>query len=58
MMLSKIETLKRREAVDFARANVGLEGFVVSPERLAIAEKFVAGEIEFEDYMALREGLK
>jgi hypothetical protein len=54
-MLSKMETRRRREAVDFARASVELEGFKVSPERLALSERFVSGEIDIEEYFALRE---
>jgi hypothetical protein len=34
----------RREAVERARASVELEGFTVSPEALAIAERFINGQ--------------
>lgn len=41
------ERCKRQDAVNFARANVGLEGFKPSPEDEALAARFINGEIEF-----------
>ncbi len=41
---------KRAEAVDYARASVGLEGFEQSPEYTAIASRFAAGEIGQEEF--------
>lgn len=43
------ERRKRQEAVNFARANVGLEGFKPSPEDEALAVRFINGEIEFPE---------
>jgi hypothetical protein len=40
------ERRKRQEAVNFARANVGLEGFKPSPEDEALAVRYINGEIE------------
>lgn len=41
------ERCTRQDAVNFARANVGLEGFKPSPEDEALAARFINGEIEF-----------
>ena len=43
------ERRKRQAGVNFARANVGLEGFKPSPEYEALAERFINGEIEFSE---------
>lgn len=43
------ERRKRQEAVNFARANVGLEGFKPSPEDEALAVCFINGEIELSE---------
>jgi hypothetical protein len=55
--LTAAELLERRKAVDFAQANVELEGFKVSPEEKALAERFVAGEFDLDEYLAM-QGLK
>lgn len=47
--LSGFEKLRRRDAIEFARASVQLEGFTVSPAWIDLAEKFVQGEITFEE---------
>jgi hypothetical protein len=57
LTLSATELLARRQAVDFARANVELEGFKVSPEDGALAERFAAGEFNLDEYLAM-QGLK
>jgi hypothetical protein len=51
--LSATELLARRQAVDFARANVELEGFKSSPEFEALAERYAAGEISLEEKLAI-----
>ena len=43
------ERRKRQEAINFARANVGLEGFKPSPENEALAVRFINGEIELSE---------
>lgn len=43
------ERRKRLEAVNYARASVGLEGFKPSPEDEALAVRFINGEIEFPE---------
>jgi hypothetical protein len=45
------ERRKRQEAVNFARANVGLEGFKPSEDAEQRAARFIAGEIELADYV-------
>ncbi|MDR1709111.1 MAG: antitoxin VbhA family protein [Candidatus Accumulibacter sp.] len=47
--LSPVELAKRRRAVDFARANVELEGMKGTPEFNAMMERLARGEIEIED---------
>ena len=46
------ERRKRQEAVNFARASVGLEGFKPSPECEAQAVRFINGEIEIAEVIA------
>lgn len=46
------ERRRREEAVAFARASVGLEGFKPSVEEEALARRFVQGEISLEEYTA------
>lgn len=43
------ERSKRQEAVNFARANVDLEGFKPSPEAEALAVRFINREIDFPE---------
>lgn len=44
---------KRQDAVDFARASVGLEGFRTSRDDDAIAKRFVNGEIDLSEFMKM-----
>lgn len=43
------ERRRRKKAVNFSRANVGLEGFKPSPEDEALAVRFINGEIEISE---------
>ncbi len=45
------ERERRRRAVEFARASVGLEGFTPSAEAEALAERFIAGEIDLPTFL-------
>ena len=55
--LTDAERRKRQEAVNFARASVGLEGFKPSPECEAQAVRFINGEIEIAEVIAtINEG--
>ena len=49
--LSAAERLKREDAVRFANASVGLEGFQVTPEAEARARRFVNGEIDLAEFL-------
>ena len=49
--ITEAERRKRQEAVNFARTNVGLEGFKPSEEAEQRAARFIAGEIELADYV-------
>ena len=39
------EIERRRQAIDFGRRSVRLEGFVVDPRGIEIQERFINGEI-------------
>lgn len=45
------EQRKRQAAVDFARASIGLEGFQLAPDTERIAQRFIHGEIDFNEFM-------
>lgn len=47
------ERREREEAVKFAHANVGLEGFTQSPETIALTQRYIDGEIELDELLAL-----
>ena len=49
--LSPDERRKREDAVRFANASVGLEGFKVSPEAEARAERFITGDIDLAEFL-------
>ena len=49
--ITEAERRKRQEAVNFARANVGLEGFKPSEEAEQRAARFVAGEIDLAEFV-------
>ena len=45
------EQAKRQAAVNTARASVGLEGFQLTPDTEHIAQRFINGEIDFNEFM-------
>lgn len=49
--ITDAERRKRQEEVNFARANVGLEGFKPSEEAEQRAARFIAGEIELSEFV-------
>jgi predicted Zn-dependent peptidase len=49
--ISEEERERRREAVDFARASVELEGFKITPEENAHDLRFIDGEISLDEYL-------
>jgi hypothetical protein len=48
------EQRKRQESADFARAPVGLSGFTVSEETERDSARYISGEINMKEYLALR----
>ena len=46
------ELERRQKAIDFARASVELEGFILSPEVEAISRRYIAGEITGDEHVA------
>lgn len=49
--ISEAERLRREDALRFAQASVGLEGFEVPEELQAQMQRYVAGEIDLETVM-------
>lgn len=45
------EKRKRQEAVDAARASVGLEGFRLSADELHRAQQYIDGEITLQEFV-------
>nr|ELQ8281701.1 antitoxin VbhA family protein [Pseudomonas aeruginosa]ELQ8282029.1 antitoxin VbhA family protein [Pseudomonas aeruginosa] len=52
--ISEDERRKRQEAVNYARASVGLEGFKPSQADEEHAARFIAGEIDLAEFVAPR----
>jgi hypothetical protein len=50
------ERRKREEAVRFGHACVGLEGFKQTPASIALAQRFIDGEIDMDEFIALSTG--
>ena len=46
------ERERRQKAIDFARASVEFEGFILSPEVEAISCRYIAGEIDGDEHGA------
>ena len=53
MTIDTIERWNRKRGVDFARANVALEGFVTPPELEERALRYIDGEISMNELLAL-----
>jgi hypothetical protein len=49
--ISEEEIMHRKEAWIFARANIGLEGYVPSEGDEARAQRFINGDISLEEYV-------
>jgi uncharacterized protein (UPF0212 family) len=54
LAISEAERRKRQEAVNYARASVGLEGFKPSQADEEHAARFIAGEIDLAEFVAPR----
>lgn len=52
------ERRRREEAVRFGHACVGLEGFKQTPAALALAQRFIDGEIDMDEFIARSTGDK
>lgn len=52
------EHRKREDAVRFGHACVGLEGFKQTPAAIALAQRFIDGEIDMDEFIALSAGDK
>ena len=50
-MISQKEQQRRQEAADFAHASVFLSGFKPSAECVFDAQRFVRGEITFDEFV-------
>lgn len=46
----------REQAVRYARASIGLEGFSISPAEEAHARRFIEGEIDLAEFVAAPRG--
>lgn len=57
-LISVAERQRRSDAVNFARASVGLEGFKPSIAAQAEARRFVNGATELTDFVKVKAGLK
>jgi hypothetical protein len=51
--ISEEEKKRRKEATDYARASIGLEGFKPSAYAEALMERLNNGEIDGDEYTAL-----
>lgn len=56
--ISAIERLRRENAVSFARASVGLEGFKPSKEDEEQARQFIRGDIALADFIKVKAEIK
>ncbi|MCL2715523.1 MAG: antitoxin VbhA family protein [Alphaproteobacteria bacterium] len=54
--ISPEERQRRQEAVNFARASVGLEGFKLSQAEEAHAERYINGDIDIKEFVRVRSG--
>src|SRR3546814_5388672 len=50
--ISDDERARRQKAIDFARTNIELSGFALSPGMAALGVRFVAGELSESEYIA------
>jgi Antitoxin VbhA len=53
-IISAAERKRRQEAVTFARASVGLEGFKPSMQDEAHAQRFIEGEIDLAEFVKVK----
>lgn len=51
--ISAEERKRREDAANFARASIGLEGFKISAECEARTQRYINGEIDFDQFMEM-----
>jgi Antitoxin VbhA len=54
-VISDVERAERIASVEYGRASVRLEGYVIGPEHEALAQRYIDGELTSAEYTA--EGL-
>lgn len=52
-----MERTRRQEAVNSARASVRLEGFTLSADEEARAQRYIAGEITLDEFVGMPSGV-
>ncbi|WP_080700624.1 antitoxin VbhA family protein [Bordetella bronchiseptica] len=52
--ISETERCRRQSAVNYVRASVGLEGFLLSEADEAHAQRFINGEISLQEFVQRR----
>ena len=53
--ISESEQSKRKETVDFANASVNLSGFEVTEGMKRLGERYISGEIDLEEFLAISQ---
>lgn len=51
--ISAEERKRREDAANFARASIGLEGFKISAECEARTQRYINGEIDFDQFIEM-----
>jgi len=50
--ITEAERVQRQKEIDYARASVRLEGFVLSPEVEELNRRYIAGDITSDEHSA------
>lgn len=56
--ISDAERARRQEAVNYARASMGLSGFKLSEEAERHSQRFIDGEIDLAEFVKVRSDLQ
>lgn len=54
-VISEDERRRRQGLIDYARASVGLEGFIPSAEAEELARRYVNGEIDMAEFVKVSD---